>query len=115
MRRVSSFLGLPADPLEAPADPRGSADHRLKTPAIWHVSSRSGVATLHRELLYLYLYRFFMRCRRWTRATRCFRRIVLYTEVGDQCDKLAKVVRQTSTVASTVNLVRPMTVASLSH
>ena len=36
-------------------------------------------------------------CRRWTRATRCITRLVLYTNVNGACDKLA------STVASIVN------------
>jgi len=35
---------------------------------------------------------------------------VLCTEVDAQCNKLAKVIGQTSTVASTVNLVRALTV-----
>jgi len=44
-------------------------------------------------------------CRRRTRATRYCTRIVLYTDVDAQCDKLANVVGRTSTVANTVNLV----------
>jgi len=60
-------------------------------------------------------------CRWWTRATRCLtsvKRVVLYTEVDAQCDKLAllaKVVSRPSTVVSIVNLVRLTTVGSLSH
>ena len=43
-------------------------------------------------------------------------RIMLYTEVDAQYDKLAKVIRWTLTVASIVNLVPPMTfTCSLSH
>jgi len=42
-------------------------------------------------------------CRRWTRATRSLARIVLYTQVDAQCDKLSKVVGRTSTVASFCN------------
>jgi len=42
-------------------------------------------------------------CRRWTRATRCLMRMMLYTKVDAHCDKLALVVGQTSTDASTVN------------
>ena len=53
--------------------------------------------------------------RTWTRTTRCIARIVLYTEVDAQCDRLDRVVGRTSTVAGTVNLLRPTTVASLSH
>ena len=41
--------------------------------------------------------------RRWTRATRYLKRIVLYTELDVQSDNLSKVVGQTSTVASNVN------------
>ena len=55
-------------------------------------------------------------CCRWTRATRCLTRIVLYTEVVAQCDKLhGQLVGWASIVASIVNLVRPTTVESLSH
>jgi len=42
-------------------------------------------------------------CRRWTRATRCPARILLYTARDAQCDKLAEVVGRTSTVANVVN------------
>ena len=49
---------------------------------------------------------------RWTRATIFFTRTVVYTDMDARCDKLVKVVRRTSTVASIVNLVRPTTVAS---
>jgi len=45
-------------------------------------------------------------CRRRTRATRCLVRIVPYTEVDAQCDKLAKVVGRMSTDASIVNFIR---------
>jgi len=47
--------------------------------------------------------------RRWTRATRCLSRIVLYTEADAQCDKLhvVKLVSRTLTVASILKLVRP--------
>jgi len=38
-------------------------------------------------------------CCRWTRATRCLVLIALYREVDAQCDKLAKVVGQTSTIS----------------
>jgi len=48
-------------------------------------------------------------CRRGTRVIRCLTRIVLYTEVYVQCEKLAKV------VTNNVNLVRLTMVASLSH
>jgi len=41
--------------------------------------------------------------------------IVLYTEVDAQCDKQTKVIGRTSIVASVVNIVPPMTAASLSH
>jgi len=51
-------------------------------------------------------------CRRRTRATYSIVCIVLHTEVEAQRDKLAKVGGQTSTVANTVNVVRPTTVAS---
>jgi len=52
-------------------------------------------------------------CRRWTRATRRFTRIVLYAEMDDQSHKLVNVVCQTSIVASIINSVRPRTAASL--
>ena len=42
-------------------------------------------------------------CRRWTRATLCPARILLYTARDAQCDKLAEVVGRTSTVANVVN------------
>jgi len=38
--------------------------------------------------------------------------VVMYTEVVAQCDILARVVGLTSTVASSINSVRPMMVAS---
>jgi len=40
-------------------------------------------------------------CRRWTRATRCLSRVVLYTCWNAQCDKVAKVVGRSSQVLST--------------
>jgi len=40
---------------------------------------------------------------RWCAAVRCLTHFGLYAEVDAQCDKLAKVVGGTSTVASTVN------------
>ena len=46
---------------------------------------------------------------------RLFTRVVLCTKVDVQCDKLAKTVVRTSTVASIVNLVQPTTDASLLH
>jgi len=52
--------------------------------------------------------------RRWIGATRYHTRIVLYTEVDAQCDKVAKVVGRTSTVAGVVNLVRPVYHTALS-
>ena len=45
--------------------------------------------------------------RRQTRATRCITRIVLYTEVDAQCDKLADVVDRLLTVASYRQLSSP--------
>jgi len=50
--------------------------------------------------------------RRWTRATRCLTRILQYTEADAQCNKLVKVVRRMSTIASIVNLLRLTTVAT---
>jgi len=46
---------------------------------------------------------------------RCLTRITLYTEVDAHCDKLVNGVGQTSTVASTVNLVLPTTIANVHH
>ena len=66
----------------------------------------------HAELASLTSLRTSISCRRWTCATRCLTRIVLNTggcsvwEIGQG---------RRSNVASTVNLVRPTTVASLSH
>ena len=42
--------------------------------------------------------------RRWTRATGCLICIMLYTEVNEQCDKLAKLVGRTLTAASNCQL-----------
>jgi len=44
----------------------------------------------------------------------CFMQRVLDTEVDARCNKLANVVGRTSTVAGTVNLVRPRTVSIIS-
>jgi len=56
-------------------------------------------------------------CYRRTRAMRRLTLIVVYTEVDDKCDKLAKIIAGTSIVASIVNLivVRPTEVVRLSH
>ena len=46
---------------------------------------------------------------------RCITHLMLRTEVDAQCDKLAKIVGQTSTVASISNLVQLTVVVSLLH